>query len=65
MNSYQLNYIDETTFGLTKSQSVGKEQMNNSSDESNIEINSKRKLSAIKSMFEFNYEVKFTNKDTK
>ena len=65
---YQLNPINETSFGLEKvtpinnnNSSLGNESTNHHSNSED----SKTKLSRIKNLFEFNYELKFTNKDSK
>lgn len=63
LSSYQIKNIDDTSFGLEKTklnESIITNQHENNNDEK-----STKKLNIIKNLFEFNYEIKFTSKDSK
>jgi hypothetical protein len=69
---YQLNHINDTSFGLEKvtpnnnNSNVSNELIDqHSNNENELIVSSKNKLSKIKNLFEFNYELKFTSKDSK
>lgn len=62
---FVLKNVNDTIFGLDRADSLPKSDSNNNLNTSNGDVKLNGNLKNKLKMFEFNYELKFTNKESK